>query len=190
MSGRMTRSRFRNAAMDMPPPPPQAFHGYAGHAPAGGATGSSSGQQSGWVRYVSQPEAGGSSWQSAGSSEWEQTTRTNWAYDSGSISSGAQPLFVVRHSFSARGYRDLTQGITTSTSESVTSMKGCSRPKELSPNIFKTPHDTTRSNKQITKPPWNCFESSMKKLKLSTGTMGITLHPVSKPAWGGRSPRR
>jgi hypothetical protein len=24
----------------------------------------------------------------------------------------------------------------------------------------------------------------MKKLKLSTGTMGSTLHPVSKPAWG------
>ena len=48
VSGRMTRSRSRNAAMDMPPPPPQAFHGYAGHAPAGGMIGSSSGQQSGW----------------------------------------------------------------------------------------------------------------------------------------------
>ena len=48
VSGRMTRSRSRNAAMDMSPPLPQAFHGYAGHAPAGRATGSSSGQQSGW----------------------------------------------------------------------------------------------------------------------------------------------
>jgi hypothetical protein len=74
------------------------------------------------------------------------------------------------------------KGLTTSTSESATLMKGCSRQKERSPNILKTPHDTTRSNKQIKKPPWNCFESSMKKLKLSTSTMGITLHPVSKPA--------
>ena len=73
VSGRMTRSGSRNVAMDMPPPPPQAFHGYAGHAPAGGATGSSSGQQFGWDRYVPQPEAGDSSWQSAGSSEWERT---------------------------------------------------------------------------------------------------------------------
>ena len=36
VSGRMTRSRSRNAAMDMPPPPLQAFHGYAGHAPTSG----------------------------------------------------------------------------------------------------------------------------------------------------------
>jgi len=63
-------------------------------------------------------------------------------------------------------------------------MKGRSRPKELLPNILKTLHDTTCSNKQIMKPPWNCFESSIKKPKLSTGAMGITLHPVSKPAWG------
>jgi len=74
------------------------------------------------------------------------------------------------------------RGLMTSTSESATSMKGCCRPKELSPNMLKTPHDTTRSNKQTTKSPWNCFESSMKKLRLSTGTMGITRHPVSKPA--------
>ena len=67
VSGRMTRSRSRNAAMDMPPPPPQAFHGYAGHVPAGGMIGSSSGQQSGWDRYVPQPKAGGSSWKSTGS---------------------------------------------------------------------------------------------------------------------------
>ena len=80
--------------------------------------------------------------------------------------------------------------LTTSTSESAPSMKGRSRPKELSPNILKTPHDTTRSNKQITKPPWSCIESSMKKLMLYTDTMGITLHPVSKPVWEGRSPRR
>ena len=42
MSGRMTRSRSRNATMDMPSPPPQAFNGYAGHAPASGMAGSSS----------------------------------------------------------------------------------------------------------------------------------------------------
>ena len=63
------------------------------------------------------------------------------------------------------------RGLITSTSESATSMKGRSRPKELSPNISKTLHDTTHSNKQITKPPWNCFEISMKKFKLSTGAM-------------------
>ena len=97
--------------MAMPPPPPQAFHGYAGHALAGGATGSSSRQQFGWDGYVPQPEAGGSSWQSTGSSEWEQPTRTNWAYASGSSSSGAPPLFAARRSFLARSYRDLSQGI-------------------------------------------------------------------------------
>ena len=32
MSERMTRSRSWNAAMDMLPPPPHAFHGYAGYA--------------------------------------------------------------------------------------------------------------------------------------------------------------
>ena len=41
MSGRMTRSRSRNAAMDMPPPPLQAFHGYVGYAPAAGTAGPS-----------------------------------------------------------------------------------------------------------------------------------------------------
>ena len=63
-------------------------------------------------------------------------------------------------------------------------MKGRSRPTELSPNMFKTPHDTKHSNKQTTKPPWKCYESSMKKLKLSTDTTGITRQPVSKPALG------
>ena len=72
VSGRMTRSRSRNAAMDMPPPQPQAFHGYAGYAPTAGAAGLSSGQQSSWDRYIPHPEARGSSWQSAGSSEWDQ----------------------------------------------------------------------------------------------------------------------
>ena len=46
VSGRMSRSRSRNAAMDMPPP--HALHGYAGYAPNRGMAGSSSGQQSGW----------------------------------------------------------------------------------------------------------------------------------------------
>ena len=45
VSGRMTRSMSQNAAMDIPPPPPHAFHGYAGYAPAGGMAGSSSGQR-------------------------------------------------------------------------------------------------------------------------------------------------
>ena len=101
----------RNAVMDMPQPQPQAFHGYAGYAPVGGATGCSNGQQSSWDRYVPQPEAGGSSWQSSGSSEWEQPTRTNWAYASGTSSGGAPPLFAARRSFLARGYRDLSQGL-------------------------------------------------------------------------------
>lgn len=111
VSGRMTTSRSRNAAMDMPPPQPQAFQGYAGYAPTAGAAGPSSRQQSSWDRYIPQPDAGGSSWQSAGSSEWDQSARMNWAYASGSSSSGAPPLFAARCSFSARGYRDLSQGI-------------------------------------------------------------------------------
>ena len=43
VSGRMTRSRSRNAAMDMPSLQPQAFHGYAGYAPAAGTVGPSAG---------------------------------------------------------------------------------------------------------------------------------------------------
>ena len=61
VSGRMTRSRSLNAAMNMPPPQPQAFHGYTGYAPTAGAARPSSGQQSSWDRYIPQPEAGGSS---------------------------------------------------------------------------------------------------------------------------------
>ena len=99
VSGRMTRSRLRNAAMDMPSLQPQAFHGYA---PAAGTAGPSAGQKSNWDRYIPQPEAGGSSWQSGGSSEWDQPGRTNWAQASGSSSSGAPPLFAARRSFSAR----------------------------------------------------------------------------------------
>jgi len=76
------------------------------------------------------------------------------------------------------------RGYTTSTSESTTLMIGRSRPTELSLNISKTPKDITHNNKQIMKPPWSCFKSSIRTLKHSTGTMGITLHPVSKPAWG------
>jgi hypothetical protein len=99
---------------------------------------------------------------------------------------GHMPVVPVRaehpHSLLPDAIATSLRGLTTSTSETATSMKGRCRPKELSPNMLKTPHDTTRSNKQTTKSPWNCFESSMKKLRLSTGTMGITLHPVSKPA--------
>ena len=82
-----------------------------GYAPTTGAARPSVGQQSNWDRYIPQPEAGGPSWQSGGSSEWDQPGRMNWAYASGSSSSGAPPLFAARHSFSARGYRDLSQGI-------------------------------------------------------------------------------
>ena len=76
------------------------------------------------------------------------------------------------------------RGYTTSTSESATSRIGHNRPRELSTNIFKTPQDITHNNKQIMKPPWNCFKSSIRTLKHSTGTMGSTLHLVSKSAWG------
>ena len=76
------------------------------------------------------------------------------------------------------------RGYTTSTSESTTLMIGHSRPTEPSLNIFKTLKDITHNNKQIMKPPWNCFKSSIRTLKHSIGTMGITLHPVSKLAWG------
>ncbi|XP_039822271.1 uncharacterized protein LOC120684489 [Panicum virgatum] len=82
-----------------------------GYAPAAGTAGPSAGQQSSWDRYIPQPEAGGSSWQSGGSSEWDQPGRTNWAHASGSSLSGASPLFAARRSFSARGYRELSQGI-------------------------------------------------------------------------------
>ena len=99
----------QNAAMDIPPPPPHAFHGYAGYAPAGGMAGSLFGQQAGWDQYILQQAVGGSSWQSAGSNEWDQVARANWG--SSSSSGGAPPLFAFRRSFSARGYRDLTQGL-------------------------------------------------------------------------------
>jgi len=76
------------------------------------------------------------------------------------------------------------RGYTTSTSESTTLMIGHSRPTEPSHNIFKTPKDITHNNKQIMKPPWNCCGRSIRTLKHSTSTTGITLHPVSKLAWG------
>ena len=82
------------------------------------------------------------------------------------------------------------RGYTTSTSESTTLMIGHSRPTEPSLNIFKTPKDITHNNKQIMKISWNYCGSSIRTLKHSTSTTGITLHPVSKLAWGGWSPRR
>ena len=100
VSRRMTRSRSRNAAMDMPPPPPHAFHGYTGYAPADWMAGSSPGQQPDWDQYVPQPEATELSWPSAWSTDWEQTARANWRYNGSSSSSGAPPLFAARCSFS------------------------------------------------------------------------------------------
>ena len=64
------------------------------------------------------------------------------------------------------------RGYTTSTSESTTLMIGHSRPTEPSLNIFKTPKDITYNNKQIMKPPWNCFGISIRMLKHSTSLGG------------------
>jgi hypothetical protein len=62
-SGRMTRSMSRNVAMDMPPTPPYAYHGYAGgYAPAGEASGSTSGYHPGWKQTAQQQQAGSSAW--------------------------------------------------------------------------------------------------------------------------------
>ena len=68
-------------------------------------------------------------------------------------------------------------------------MRGRSRSKELSTNTLKTPPGNTCSSKQTITPQWNCFKSSTTKVRLSTGSMGITLDPVSKPAWREGSPR-
>ena len=107
---------------------------------------------------------------------------------------GRMPVVLVRaehlHSllpdahFQPEDIMTSLRGYTTSTSESATSMIECSRPKELSTNIFKTPQDIMHNNKQIMKPPWSYFESSIRTLKHSIGTMGTTLHPVSELAWG------
>ena len=80
------------------------------------------------------------------------------------------------------------RGLTTSTFGLATSMKGHSRSTEHSTNTLKTPHDTARCNKQIMK-PWKCFESSMKKLKLSTGTM-VLPGARSVSQLGGKESRR
>ena len=112
VSGRVTRSRSRNASIDMPPPPPHAFHGYAGgYVPTGGTARSLSGHQPGWDQYIPQPETGTSSWQSVGSTDWEQAARTNWGYSGSSSSSGAPSLFAAWCSFSARSYHEISQGI-------------------------------------------------------------------------------
>ena len=60
----MTWSMSRNAAMNMPRPPPHAFHGYAGTwAQTADVTGSSSMYQPSWDQYIPQPDMGASSWQ-------------------------------------------------------------------------------------------------------------------------------
>ena len=99
----------RNAAMNMPPPPPHVFHGYAGTwAQTADVAGSSSGYQPSWEQYIPQPDVGASSWQSVGSSE--QHGMMDWGYGSSS-SGGTPPLFAARLPYSARSYHDLTQGI-------------------------------------------------------------------------------
>ena len=113
---------------------------------------------------------------------------------------GHMPVVLVRvehlHSLLPNAHFQLEvivislRGYMTSTSESTALMIGHSRPTEPSLNIFKTPKDITHNNKQIMKISWNYCGSSIRTLKHSTSTTGITLHPVSKLAWGGRSPRR
>ena len=190
MSGRMTRSRSRNAAMDMPSLQPQAFHGYAGYAPAAGTARPSAGQQSSWDRYIPhlklEVHHGRAVAALSGINPDERT--------------GHRPVVLVRaehpHSLLPDAHFQLEvivislRGYTTSTSESTTLMIGHSRPTKLSLNIFKTLKDITYNNKRIMKPPWNYCGSSIRTLKHSTSTTGITLHPVSKLAWGGWSPRR
>ena len=84
----------------MPPPPPYAFHGYAGTwAQPADVAGSSSGYQPSWDEYIQQLDAGASSWQSADNAEWQQLGRTDWGYVSSS-SGGAPPLFTARRSYS------------------------------------------------------------------------------------------
>jgi len=97
--------------MNMPPPPPHVFHGYAGSwAQTADVAGSSSGYQPSWDQYIPQPDVGASSRQSVGSSEWQQHGMMDWGYGSSS-SGGTPPLFAARRPYSARSYHDLTQGI-------------------------------------------------------------------------------
>jgi len=95
---------------------------------------------------------------------------------------GHRPVVLVRaehpHSLLPDAHLQLEvivislRGYMTSTSESTASMIGHSRPTELSLNIFKTPKDITHNNKQIMKPPWNCFGISIRMLKHSTSLGG------------------
>ena len=80
------------------------------------------------------------------------------------------------------------EGSTTSTSRWATSTRERSRSEGLSTDTSKIPRDITLSKKQVRKPQWSCFKSSTTKVKLSTGSMGTTLDPVSKPTWGERKP--
>ena len=87
VTGKMTWSMSRKAAMNMPPPPPHAFHGYASTwAQTTDVAGSSSSHQPSWDQYIPQPDMGSSSWQSAGSAEWQQHWRTDWDYGSSKLS--------------------------------------------------------------------------------------------------------
>jgi len=188
VSGRMTRSRSWNAAMDMPPPPPHAFHGYAGYAPASGMVGPSSEQQPGWDQYILQLEAGGSSWQSASSAAWEQPARTDWTTVVALVEAGHPHSLQLAAHFRPEDIVTSLRGFTTSTFGSATLTTGRSKFKGLSTNTLKIPRGITHNNKQIIRPQWSSFKSSTMKVRLSTGSMGTTLDPVSKPARGEGSP--
>ena len=102
VSGRITRSRSRHAAMEEPQQQPPPYTQQSGWVPTGYA--------SGWDQPPQHYEAGGSAWQSASSGQWaqgpswyqEQPTSSHHS----SSSSGLSPSFGARRSYSARGYRD------------------------------------------------------------------------------------
>jgi hypothetical protein len=109
VSWRMTRSRSRNAVMDMPQAPPYTYYGYAGgYAPAGEGSRSTFGYHPGWEQTAQQQQAGSSVWLSVSSAEWDQPTRAHWNLSGGSSSNVTPPLFAACRSFSARGYHELS----------------------------------------------------------------------------------
>ena len=97
-------------------------------------------------------------------------------------------LLPIAH-FQPEGIMILLRGFMTSTSGSATSTTGRNKFKGLSTNTLKIPRGNTRSCKQTIMSRWSCFKINTTKVRLSTGTMGITLHPVSKPAWAEGSPK-
>jgi hypothetical protein len=112
VSGRMTQSRSRNAVMDMPPAPPTRImvmlEGML-------QQGRHPDPHPGIALVGSKPPSNNKlevrQWQSTSNAEWDQHARAHWNQSGGSSSSVTPPLFAARRSFSARGYRELSQGI-------------------------------------------------------------------------------